>query len=177
MGCGVCEYPLSSPPFADVMTITPYHTPYPVSFCYSPDFTPLSFSSSAPVCIATVCIATVVRQSIFNNENRTLGEFRRKLAALIAKKKAKMAKLQKQLTVLKTALASPDAPLSDLFPLIGAHYQEFTKVCTNFASTSAEGKAALQEMLQVLAEPVDDKSTAGAAGAAAGSEAEVSVAQ
>ena len=121
------------------------------------------------------CIATVVRQSIFNNENRTLGEFRRKLAALIAKKKAKMAKLQNQLTALKAALTSPDAPLSDLFPLIGAHYQEFTKVCTNFASTSAEGKAALQEMLQVLAEPVDDKSTADAAGAAAGSEVEVSV--
>lgn len=95
-------------------------------------------------------------RAAFNKENRTLGEFRRKLAALIAKKTAKMAKLKKQLSDLNKAIAKPDPPLSDLFPLIGQHFQEFTKVCTNFAKTSADGKAAMQTMLTMLSEPVVD---------------------
>jgi len=86
----------------------------------------------------------------FEKERSTLGMFRKKTREMLDKKKAKLAKLNKQLELLNAAMASPDGKLSELFPFIAEHKKVFDAACVEFGTSSVSGKEALTELLNAI---------------------------
>jgi hypothetical protein len=86
----------------------------------------------------------------FESERDTLGMMRKKTRAMLDKKKAKLKKLNEQLTKLKAAMAAPDGNLAELFPLIKEHQTIFDDSCKAFGTSSISGKEALTALLGAI---------------------------